>query len=717
WDNDLGTGDRLWDTSTNWTWTAGGEPKRAPIASDWVTIDIYAEPGNGPIIDADTNAVCEWLDMPGLGPVIGEAVLTMTGGSLTCGGWFELGGYYSGTFRFDLSGGTVDAGADGFYVGYVADSYATINMSGGTMETTDITAGWEAGSYATINMSDGALNTLGYLAIGTADTSQADMNMTGGTVNVGEWIEIGSYTTALGKGHLDLHGGTITAALLSMGGGGEGTMDISDGTMIIDGDYRMPNGWLFDPCSDTPTDDDPAGYTGTIALLAKRGIITAYNTKVGDIITDGNYPSVVGLRAAINLDYDVTNPGQTTIAAGAVDPNLAYDPDPLFGVGGLRATDVNLLSWAAGDNAASHEVYFGTSFADVNNATTASDPNIYRGTQPLADVNYPVSVRWGKTYYWRIDEVNNPTWKGTVWNFLTAPAWATNPSPGDGATGVSVLSPVLSWDPGPEADEHHVYFSTDFNDVNERDPSVRTVWSDPCYPPGVLELETTYYWAVDEVNNLEDPNVWPSLIWDFETTDHITVDNFDSYADHAAVRAVWKDRWLNPLGGKNGAEVFLETSTGLVSDGNSMRYYYRNYNMQGPNPVGSEAVADISALQSGSDWTVVGVKALVLYFQGDPANGQEPHANYTIANDRMWVAVEDGDAVPKTGIVRYDTEHGYDLNDVKEAYFHEWNIDLADPCLADVNMANIAKVYIGFGGVKGGATSKYGAGYTSGGDT
>jgi hypothetical protein len=262
-----------------------------------------------------------------------------------------------------------------------------------------------------------------------------------------------------------------------------------------------------------------------------------------------------------------------------------------------------------------------------------------------------------------------------------------------------------------------VYFSTDFNDVNERDPSVRTVWSDPCYPPGVLELETTYYWAVDEVNNLEDPNVWPSLIWDFETTDHITVDNFNSYADHAALRAVWKDIWLNPLGGKNGAEVFLETDPGLVRDGNSMRYYYRNFQMSGGKPVGSEAEADISALQSGSDWTVVGVKALVLYFQGDPANGQDAHASYTIANDRMWVAVEDGDAVPKTGIVRYDTEHGYDLNDVKEGYMHEWNIDLADPCLADVNMANIAKVYIGFGGVKGGATSKYGAGYTSGGDT
>ncbi|MHC4800397.1 MAG: hypothetical protein ACYTF1_27470, partial [Planctomycetota bacterium] len=343
WDNDLGTGDRLWDTSTNWTWTAGGEPKRAPIASDWVTIDDYADANNGPIIDANTNAVCEWVDVGGLRSPVGEAVLTMTGGTLTAGGWFEMGGYYAGTFRFDLSGGTINAGT--IWLGYVDQSYVTLNIS------------------------DGNINTTAELSIGTDYTSQANMNVTGGDVNLGGWLEIGAFDTNTGNGHLDLHGGTITTALLSMGGGGVGTMDLSGGTMIIDGDYRMPNGWLFDPCSDTPTADDPAGYTGTIALLAKRGIITAYNTNVGDIITDGNYPSVVGLRAAVNLDYDVTNPGKTTITAGAVDPNLAWDPDPLFGSGGLLPADINLLSWAAGENASSHDVYFGTSFADVNNAT------------------------------------------------------------------------------------------------------------------------------------------------------------------------------------------------------------------------------------------------------------------------------------------------------------------------------------------------------------
>jgi len=108
---------------------------------------------------------------------------------------------------------------------------------------------------------------------------------------------------------------------------------------------------------------------------------------------------------------------------------------------------------------------------------------------------------------------------------------------------------------------------------------------------------------------------------------------------------------------------------------------------------------------------------LVLYFQGDPCNAQEwladPSPPYHILNDQMYVAVEDGDAVVGSGIVKYDTEHGYDMNDVTKTTWQEWNIDLADPCLADVNMANVAKVYIGFGGAKTGQDGS-GAGTKSG---
>ncbi len=79
-----------------------------------------------------------------------------------------------------------------------------------------------------------------------------------------------------------------------------------------------------------------------------------------------------------------------------------------------------MLSWAAGEGAVSHNIYFGTNFANVFNATTASSE--YKGNQSLSNSSYnPGSLQAGTTYHWRIDEVDNDgnTMKGYVWNFTT----------------------------------------------------------------------------------------------------------------------------------------------------------------------------------------------------------------------------------------------------------------------------------------------------------
>ncbi|MHC4500045.1 MAG: hypothetical protein ACYS21_13130, partial [Planctomycetota bacterium] len=233
------------------------------------------------------------------------------------------------------------------------------------------------------------------------------------------------------------------------------------------------------------------------------------------------------------------------------------------------------------------------------------------------------------------------------------------------------------------------------------------------YPEaGCLDLTftTTYYWRIDEVNDACAPYLWKGDVWSFTTSNYFVVDDFEVYADTTAIKAVWKDMWSGIIA-KNRSEVFVTTDpTHVYGGAQSMTYYYRNFETSGGKPVGCTAEASIADLQTVSDWTAQGVKALVLNFQGDTANGQEPHGNYTIANDRMWVAVEDG--VGNDGIVRLS-----DMNDVTDGQWHEWNIDLADPCFSTVDMNNVAKVYIGFGGVKGGAVSKYGAGYTLLGDT
>jgi hypothetical protein len=101
-------------------------------------------------------------------------------------------------------------------------------------------------------------------------------------------------------------------------------------------------------------------------------------------------------------------------------PVRARNPEPLNGIVGVKLTDT--LDWMAGDEAASHEVYFGTDREAVLNADKASPE--YKGSKTLGEEGYdPGKLAWDTTYYWRVDEVNNANpdspWTGSVWSFST----------------------------------------------------------------------------------------------------------------------------------------------------------------------------------------------------------------------------------------------------------------------------------------------------------
>jgi len=102
-----------------------------------------------------------------------------------------------------------------------------------------------------------------------------------------------------------------------------------------------------------------------------------------------------------------------------LNPALAWDPMP---TDGAKTVDPNAdLEWAAGSEATSHDVYFGTTFSDVNSATTSDDE--YMGNQTATSYE-PGTMDVNSDYYWRIDEVNVPNpnspWKGDVWTFKTS---------------------------------------------------------------------------------------------------------------------------------------------------------------------------------------------------------------------------------------------------------------------------------------------------------
>ena len=96
----------------------------------------------------------------------------------------------------------------------------------------------------------------------------------------------------------------------------------------------------------------------------------------------------------------------TTEAAPPPLPGQASNPSPAD-----SATDVAVsadLSWTAGSDATSHDVYFGT-----------TSPGTFQGNQ-TATIFDPGTMANDTTYYWRIDEINSTgTTTGNVWSFTT----------------------------------------------------------------------------------------------------------------------------------------------------------------------------------------------------------------------------------------------------------------------------------------------------------
>ncbi len=90
-------------------------------------------------------------------------------------------------------------------------------------------------------------------------------------------------------------------------------------------------------------------------------------------------------------------------------PVKAFRPAPAAG-----ATDVALdgrLNWRPGRLAAKHQVYLGTDPNPTNLIQTTTVHSLDLG---------PLGLQYGKTYTWRVDEVNDTAiWPGDVWTFTT----------------------------------------------------------------------------------------------------------------------------------------------------------------------------------------------------------------------------------------------------------------------------------------------------------
>ena len=102
--------------------------------------------------------------------------------------------------------------------------------------------------------------------------------------------------------------------------------------------------------------------------------------------------------------------GKASIPFPALEDDVAHDV---------------LLAWNPGAYAVQHDVYLGTDFNEVNNATRALPLGVLQNQAQTVTTFDPGPLDFGQQYFWRIDEVNAPPdatiYKGNIWRFEVEP--------------------------------------------------------------------------------------------------------------------------------------------------------------------------------------------------------------------------------------------------------------------------------------------------------
>jgi hypothetical protein len=288
-------------------WDDGGADHLWSTAANWSpdTVPTSIDPVS---IDEPDNTHCEIQD-----GIIAECETLRIGNS-------------GSTTNLDISGGSLTA--SGAYVGVDNPfGHGILNMSGGLFSTGSLQIGW---------------------------SGTGTLNMTGGTIELSDNLVVPGLT---GAGSVHLLAGTIKASDLRLTSA-SGSMDVTTGTLILDGDDR-----------------------GIIQTYIGDGWLTAYNG-----------------RGVLNVDYNVTNKGKTTLTATAL-----LNPNPADG--GTVAPGQVELSWTLPDPCTPGEpvrvdVYFTDNLKLLQDFTSPAAIQVVSRQNVTSVV---VQVQPKTWYYWAVD--------------------------------------------------------------------------------------------------------------------------------------------------------------------------------------------------------------------------------------------------------------------------------------------------------------------------
>jgi len=482
---------------------------------DGATMHGITPTGGGTAADPYVYVIPDGITMTGTGVVkMNDKYVTFDFGSGTGGLDMAPGSY------FDLTGGSrlSDPGQCTIILGQNSVTGA------GDFKTTDITRD----SMDVSIVGSGAVSVNAFY-MRTSDAFPGEVY-----IDIGGSISIGSVDThdqAAGGndgGRVTIRAAAITVGDIDTRALRTASSDRNSGSIVLEahdasGDNTLANtvtvGGLVNTDSTIGTDGNVTISGVVITLESGSGIAT------GDGALDIHAGMVQYAKTADELFIDDSGGGYSATHdifwSGLGAENYASQPRPPYGAENVEPNVV--LTWTRGVSAADHDVYFGTNWNDVNSVT---DPNTLpgRGRHDSNSFDAAGLLGFGTVYYWRIDEVNNidanSPWKGSVWKFTTDDGRAKDPNPADGAEGVHPDA-NLAWTPGALATLHDVYFGTDFHDVadaNDSWPVGISVYKGRQHTNsldlGPLQLNTTYYWRIDEVG---DATFIKGQIWSFKT--------------------------------------------------------------------------------------------------------------------------------------------------------------------------------------------------------